>query len=422
MTNINLRLSEAGIAEQVSSQEIKKLRKHDDDTDAIVRTLQAVYDNSVHGRVFSIPNVGILRGHFLLKEGYNSVEDIAAVSEHEIMKVSYIGETSAPKIIDGARDMLDKSNRSDEEWHYLCLNSEASADEIRCCLAEFMIGSETLCLVVDGYDTSLSTDAIRNIAEGQTNSVRIHDHRRHKLEADLDEIECIASDFTYNILNHTTSVPEWLTGTHYFRAIKPVKKYEHYDPLPVVGLYRYQPMSKNPNKQSQRLYRFAKDSEPDKGIQKAIADLTCRRFLRASDSYDTVVAVPSHNGGYSKSIKITGAMLDKSTPLSYRRLLTRKETTTQQKELNSKKERWENVAGSISVTTDLENTSIILIDDICTSGASLCTAAHELRKAGADEVVGLVYGLNTGWGDLIEIDGPGATMTHIKRLDKDEFR
>jgi predicted amidophosphoribosyltransferase len=115
-------------------------------------------------------------------------------------------------------------------------------------------------------------------------------------------------------------------------------------------------------------------------------------------------------------------VLDKSTPLSYRRLLTREETIIQQKELDSKPERWTNAAGSVSVTTEIDNASVLLIDDICTSGASLSTAAHELRQAGAEEVVGIVYGLNTGWGDIIEINGPGATITHIKQLDEDKFR
>ena len=422
MDDILTRLSDVGIREQVPDDELAKLRKYDDDVDAIVQTLRARYDDSVHCEIFRVPGAGLVRGHFLLRNGYDTIEKIAALSEHELQQVKYIGATSAPEILDDARGLLAEPPPNDVEWQYVYLDADSSFDRLRPRLASLSTNSEILRLVIDGYDTSIREETIRQIAEPLASTVQICDHRRHKLEEDLDDLKCIAADFTYSILNQSSSIPSWLTGTHYIRTVEPTGEYEHYEALHVIGLYRYQPVTKNPDQRSLRLYRFAKRNESDKGIPKAVADMICRRFLRAADDYDIVVPFPSHDGGYSKPIELTGVLLDKSTPLSYRRLLTREEAITQQKELDSKPERWTNAAGSVSATTEIDNASVILIDDICTSGASLSTAAHELRKAGAKEVVGIVYGLNTGWGDIIEINGPGATITHIKQLDEDKFR
>ena len=422
MDDILTRLSDVGIREQVPDDELAKLRKYDDDVEAIVHTLQARYDDSAHSEIFGVSEVGLVRGHFLLRDGYDTVEKIATLSESELKQVNYIGATSAPKILNNARRLLAEPPPNDVEWQYVSLDTDCTLDRLRSRLASLSITSETVRLVIDGYDTSIPEEKIRQVAEPLAPSVQFRDHRRNKLEEDLDDLNCIAAEFTYRILNQSTSIPSWITGTHYLRTVKPTSKYEHYEALHVLGLYRYQPVTKNPDQRSLRLYRFAKRNESDKGIPKAVADMICRRFLRAADDYDIVVPFPSHDGGYSKPLELTGTVLDKSTPLSYRRLLTREETITQQKELDSKPERWTNAAGSVSVTTEIDNASVLLIDDICTSGASLSTAAHELRQAGAEEVVGIVYGLNTGWGDITEINGPGATITHIKQLDEDKFR
>lgn len=422
MEKIASRLYYAGIREEVPSQEISKLNRFDGDADAIVYTLRARYDDSVHCEVFEIPGVDLVRGHFLLRNGYNTVEKIAALSEHELKQMKYLDENSASKILDGARRLSPERLPNDAECQYVYLDSNISKDSFRSRLADLTVDSDTLCLIIDGHNTSISEETIRQNAESLARSIQIRDHRRHKLEADLEELECTAADFTYSVLNQSGSIPSWLTGTHYFRTVEPISKYENYESLYVIALYLYQPVTKNPDQRSLRLYRFAKCNEDDKGIPKAVTDMICRRFLRAADDYDIVVPFPSHDGGYSKPIELTGAVIEKSTPLSYRRLLTREENITQQKELESKPARWTNASDSISVNIDINNASIILLDDICTSGASLTTAAHELRQAGAEEVVGMVYGLNTGWGDITEIKGPGATITHIKQLDQDKLR
>jgi len=57
----------------------------------------------------------------------------------------------------------------------------------------------------------------------------------------------------------------------------------------------------------------------------------------------------------------------------------------------SEKERLNNVAGIFSFAgTELSGRTIILIDDVVTTGATLNEAAHALKAAGAEQVYGLV--------------------------------
>ncbi len=73
-----------------------------------------------------------------------------------------------------------------------------------------------------------------------------------------------------------------------------------------------------------------------------------------------------------------------------KKLLVKNHPTTAQVTLK-KKERIENQQQVFSVPyTVLPQTTIFLIDDVCTTGATLSSAANVLKKAGADEVFGLV--------------------------------
>jgi len=64
---------------------------------------------------------------------------------------------------------------------------------------------------------------------------------------------------------------------------------------------------------------------------------------------------------------------------------------------------------------------VLLIDDICTSGASLSYAAKALFEAGATEVVGIVYGFTVGGKRIRDIDGPGATITDMQLVYGEEI-
>ena len=73
-------------------------------------------------------------------------------------------------------------------------------------------------------------------------------------------------------------------------------------------------------------------------------------------------------------------------------LLARPRDTTAQSTL-TRKQRWRNVRGAYQVpetSTVAHSQRIVLIDDVMTTGASLCAAASALRQAGATQVSAVV--------------------------------
>jgi ComF family protein len=66
-------------------------------------------------------------------------------------------------------------------------------------------------------------------------------------------------------------------------------------------------------------------------------------------------------------------------------ILSRQRDTVSQHRLN-KEERLENMKDAFSVPPSVANRSFILVDDICTTGATLIEAANVFYKAGAAEV------------------------------------
>lgn len=56
----------------------------------------------------------------------------------------------------------------------------------------------------------------------------------------------------------------------------------------------------------------------------------------------------------------------------------------------SRQERWQNVAGAFVVRgSELSGKRVLLVDDVCTTGATLNACAHALKAAGSAEVWGL---------------------------------
>lgn len=70
--------------------------------------------------------------------------------------------------------------------------------------------------------------------------------------------------------------------------------------------------------------------------------------------------------------------------------LRRTRPTSQQATLDVG-DRLRNVAGAFEGSRLVEGESILLIDDVLTTGATLESAAHSARAAGAESVVGMVF-------------------------------
>ena len=110
---------------------------------------------------------------------------------------------------------------------------------------------------------------------------------------------------------------------------------------------------------------------------------------------EVLVPVPLHKKrlrerGYNQS-QLLAEELGKLTNLPVADYLSRERHSLPQARTSSADERRANVAGAFScISQGLENKTVILIDDVSTSGATLDACAAALKAAGAVSVWGLV--------------------------------
>jgi len=112
------------------------------------------------------------------------------------------------------------------------------------------------------------------------------------------------------------------------------------------------------------------------------------------ERFDMVVPVPSsiyrrNWRGFNLAEVIAnevGRQLDLPVVSGLRRVKGGK----QQSKIKNRKERFNNVKGIFKVTNLTENGSVLLVDDVFTSGATMREAAKVLKKSGARFVWGLV--------------------------------
>ena len=127
------------------------------------------------------------------------------------------------------------------------------------------------------------------------------------------------------------------------------------------------------------------------GIGKALMDL---------QAADLILPVPLskerlQTRGFNQSWELVKALAQQSASLARTSstLLLRVKNTRPQTELK-REARLTNVKGAFQVdplrVAELQGRRVVLIDDVMTSGASLCAAAAVLRAAGAAHITGIV--------------------------------
>jgi len=122
-----------------------------------------------------------------------------------------------------------------------------------------------------------------------------------------------------------------------------------------------------------------------------LGDILAECWRRESMPAEVIVPVPLHRArlrqrGYNQS-RLLAEALSKRTGLSMdANALVRGRNTLSQVGL-SHKERWDNVWGAFQCTSaSLCGCSVLLIDDVCTTGATLEACAAALLEAGAARV------------------------------------
>ena len=135
------------------------------------------------------------------------------------------------------------------------------------------------------------------------------------------------------------------------------------------------------------------------GLSHPLSDMLAELIKPHLSSYaepPVVIPIPTSRDrlparGYNQAGILGQALAEKSALLFLPDILTKTRPTKTQVELKGK-ERVLNVMGSFGVKSaeKVAGKTVLLIDDISTTGATLSEAARVLKEAGAREVVGLV--------------------------------
>lgn len=141
-------------------------------------------------------------------------------------------------------------------------------------------------------------------------------------------------------------------------------------------------------------YRFAKN------IKNTLANILIIYLKKSLDDWDDwiIIPIPLYHSrfnwrGFNQSEEIAKIISQQFNWPILNNTLIRKKKTTEQAEIKEKERRQKNLKdafGLSSCAKDIKNKKIILLDDVCASGATLEEAAKILKSAGAKKIIGLV--------------------------------
>ncbi|MDE2231421.1 MAG: ComF family protein [Candidatus Omnitrophica bacterium] len=155
------------------------------------------------------------------------------------------------------------------------------------------------------------------------------------------------------------------------------------------------------NEPAQKLlhaFKYSSKTSLSKTFVALMIDFIDRHHIPVRE-FDLIVPIPLHPArlrerGYNQS-----ALLSKGLSRHYgiphtENLLTRRKMTRSQTELGAK-QRWTNMEGAFKMknSTDAKAKSVVLVDDLYTTGATLNAAAQTLMTAGAARVGALTFSI-----------------------------
>jgi ComF family protein len=142
-----------------------------------------------------------------------------------------------------------------------------------------------------------------------------------------------------------------------------------------------------------------------RSVQNLEEDLENTDSFKSAKSFQTIIVpVPLHRRrfnwrGFNQSELLAKQIVAKSGLKVYNNLLIRWRNTTPQTKIRSMEERKKNIKGAFKVvrmglkpipTGLLKNKNIIIVDDVCTTLATLNECALAVKRAGAKNVWGVV--------------------------------
>ena len=198
--------------------------------------------------------------------------------------------------------------------------------------------------------------------------------------------------------------------SHLFKRVTPPSDSPIQRQLPVFGLDWYRQQSPS----FTALQNLAKydDNDPITHFEPRLQDMVNRRFLRDRWNYDYITVFPSHEKEtLSPSLVDLAQEAVVETSMVYTPLLERTETTDRQREKSEtgRKQVAIDPEETLRARAALNGKTVVLLDDICTTGSSLLAGAYLLREAGASRVVGVTLGFTPG--------GPADNVSVIEKPD-----
>ena len=112
--------------------------------------------------------------------------------------------------------------------------------------------------------------------------------------------------------------------------------------------------------------------------------------------FDYICVIPSHTKNeVNMQLEQLAKSFGNAIGVEYKPLLVRNRDVLKQHEINTVEKRLENVRGSISVNHNINGKSILVLDNITTTGVTIMVAHDALKAAGAKEVIFFTLGLSS---------------------------
>lgn len=107
---------------------------------------------------------------------------------------------------------------------------------------------------------------------------------------------------------------------------------------------------------------------------------------------DIITVYPKHDDGFSDALSELARQIATEYPIEYNEILSRSKECSKQKGV-TEDERWENQLGTIGIKQQLDDDTVLLLDDIVTTGASVTIGKNKLINNGADSVIAICLGI-----------------------------
>lgn len=134
-----------------------------------------------------------------------------------------------------------------------------------------------------------------------------------------------------------------------------------------------------------------------KYVYRLIADYMYDKFIQeySETHFNYILPVPLHRKklcerGYNQSALIASVLAEKTGLTFSEDILLRQRYTLSQSMLSSE-DRKKNLTGAFDVSKPLNNASILLVDDVFTTGSTISECADTLRSYGAGRVYAIVF-------------------------------